>query len=122
MSIHYYSQQLFWDLVNVQGLIDLKDPLFNPVNEMRAAMALSEYIRDNDEKMLVHGVVIVNDGTNVPMKYMTRTSMDFNKKSMKVYQVRVYIPTYHLALMLICVISPDVLLFVWRQQYSRGNC
>jgi hypothetical protein len=68
------------------GIMDLKDPLLNPVNEMRAAMALSEYIRDNDDKTLVHGVVIVNDGTNVSMKYMTRTSMDFNKKSMKVYQ------------------------------------
>lgn len=67
---------------------DLKDPIFDPVKEVRCSLAIGEMLREADENASVNGTMLVVDCTGVGLKHLNHATRDQNKKISKIYQVR----------------------------------
>jgi len=61
------------------ALVDTSSSLMNLTNELRALLAVQEYMRDGNEKVIVNGSLLVIDMTGMSMKYINRLSSDMSK-------------------------------------------
>jgi len=68
------------------GAMNLSDPLQTLANELRAVLSVQEFIRDNNEKVAVNGVVIVVDMTGLTPKYLTRLRGEAAKAVIKIFE------------------------------------
>jgi len=68
------------------GVVDASNPLHTVQNEVRSILSVLEFLRDNNEKVIVNGVTIVIDMTGVSAKLLTRFRGDAAKTTTKIFQ------------------------------------
>jgi hypothetical protein len=68
------------------GATDFKDPRFNPINEVRYSLGLSEMFRCEDENTNVNGAVLVFDCTGMGLKHLNQATPEQHKISSRLYQ------------------------------------
>lgn len=69
------------------GYIDLDNPDFTPVNEIKCSIALSEMMREEDENVVVNGWILVFDCTGIGAKHIARMPLEMHRKMSKIFQV-----------------------------------
>lgn len=65
---------------------DLKDARFNPKNDVRTYLGISEMTREADENAGVHGIVLVFDFTGFTLRHLQWATNEQNKITSKIYQ------------------------------------
>lgn len=65
----------------------MKDARFNPKNDVRTYLGISEMVREADENASVHGIVLVFDFTGFTLRHLQWATNEQNKITSKIYQV-----------------------------------
>lgn len=68
------------------GYVDLDNPDFTPVNEIKCNIAISEMMRQEDENICVNGWILVFDCTGIGAKHIARMPLEMHRKMSKIFQ------------------------------------